>query len=40
MPKLHKILQEAYRDIQEKYPQKSQPEYIKSHFSECVVEFE
>jgi len=40
MPKLQKILQEAYRNIQEEHPKKSQPDYIKSHFSECVVEFE
>ncbi len=40
MPTLQKILHEAYKAIQEEFPRKFQPDYIKNHFSECIVEFE
>ena len=40
MPSLQKILKEAYESIQNEEPQMFQSEYIKTHFSECVVKLE
>lgn len=40
MPTLQKILQQAYKTIQEEFPKKFQPDYIKNHFSESVIELE
>ncbi len=40
MPNLQKILKEAYETVKEESPQIFQSDYIKTHFSECVVKLE